>query len=426
MTDGYKIFAGKSREAILLKMLNWADRFNIFCLLHSDAGNYDDGFPELFAVGSTRALKLDAKEKPFDKLNQFIVKKPSWLFGHINYEINTGITPRFPDTQGFPQGFFFEPQYLFKLNADGVEVLIGKEGARKIAAEIEAMEVVEALPPAVSGVQSRISREQYLTALQALKGHLKRGDCYEINYCQEFFARTTADPIGLFFALTRHAPNPFSAFYKVNGKYAVCASPERFLKKEGDVLLSQPIKGTAPRNQDPETDEKLKRDLEQSAKDISENVMVVDLVRNDLSRVCVPGSVTVPELFAVKTFPGVHQMISSVTGTLQPHTGIGEILEATFPMGSMTGAPKQRVMELIDQYEYNCRGLFSGSIGFIDPGGDFDFNVVIRTLFYNSDEEYLSFQAGGGITWYSDPEKEYEESLLKTLAIRSILSGKDR
>jgi para-aminobenzoate synthetase component 1 len=230
----------------------------------------------------------------------------------------------------------------------------------------------------------------------------------------------------VFQRLTAISPNPFSALYKWHQSFLICASPERFLMKKGDQLISQPMKGTIRRNTgDTEEDEKLKSELKQSAKDQSENFMVVDMVRNDLSKICVDASVKVEELFGVYTYPHVHQMISTIGGQLKKDVQFSEIIKATFPMGSMTGAPKHRVMELIDEFEVSARGIFSGSVGYVNPERDFDFNVVIRSIMYNAVTKYLSYQVGSGITFYSDPEKEWEECLLKGEAIRKVLENKD-
>jgi para-aminobenzoate synthetase component 1 len=231
----------------------------------------------------------------------------------------------------------------------------------------------------------------------------------------------TIEPVQVYRALASLSPNPFSALYRVNEHWLICASPERYLRKQGRHLLSQPIKGTAPRSINSKEDQELKDQLQQSAKDRSENVMVVDLVRNDLSRICEEGSVKVDELFGIYTFPQVHQMISSVTGTLKDNISFEEIIRASFPMGSMTGAPKKKVLELIEKYERTKRGVFSGAVGYITPSGDFDFNVVIRSILYNQTSKYLSFQAGSGITFYSDAKNEWEECLVKAAAIRKVL-----
>jgi para-aminobenzoate synthetase component I len=274
-------------------------------------------------------------------------------------------------------------------------------------------------------IQQRLSKQEHIQTIRQLQQHIVRGDCYEINFCQEFFAENAdIDPVHIFQKLIAVSPNPFSALYKLNDRFLICASPERFLAKKGNKIFSQPMKGTAKRNLvDKNEDNQLKRQLQQNAKERSENVMVVDMVRNDLSKVCVESSVRVDELFGVYTYPQVHQMISTISGELKPEAKFSEIIEATFPMGSMTGAPKHRVMELIDQYETSARGIFSGSVGYVSPENDFDFNVVIRSIMYNASSKYLSYQLGSGITFYSDPEKEWEECLLKGEAIKKVLTS---
>jgi para-aminobenzoate synthetase component 1 len=274
-------------------------------------------------------------------------------------------------------------------------------------------------------IQGRFSKEDYIATVEQLRRHILRGDCYEVNFCQEFYAEGVAlDPLAVYHSLSEASPNPFGGYYKLTDKYLLCASPERYLKKEGSHILSQPIKGTSKRSPaDKAQDEQNRLRLYESPKDRSENVMVVDLVRNDLSRVCREGTVTVEELFGIYSFPQVHQMISTISGELVAGTGFTDILRASFPMGSMTGAPKKRVIELIAQYERSRRGLFSGALGYITPEGDFDFNVVIRSILYNHASGYLSYQAGSGITFYSDAEQEYEECLVKAAAIKKVLAG---
>lgn len=274
-------------------------------------------------------------------------------------------------------------------------------------------------------IKARTSKENYLQNIKQLKAHILRGDCYEINFCQEFYADNAfINPLHIYQQLTQVSPNPFASYYKLYDKYLLCASPERYLQKEGNKLVSQPIKGTFKRNtQDELADNGLRKQLFESDKDRSENVMVVDLVRNDLSRICKEGSVKVEELFGIYTFPQVHQMISTIVGELQDGLDLADILQATFPMGSMTGAPKKKVLELIDTYEENNRGLYSGAVGYITPNKNFDFNVVIRSILYNASNQYLSYQVGSGITFNSNAEDEYEECLLKAEAIRKVLTA---
>ena len=282
-------------------------------------------------------------------------------------------------------------------------------------------EIVAASSGKIS-VYGRIDRDEYIRTINLLRQHILRGDCYELNFCQEFYATVKLDPLELYQRLSRNSPNPFSAFYRNGDRYALCASPERYLTKKENRLFSQPIKGTAPRDLNDEDNDRMNRlALENSQKERSENIMVVDLVRNDLSRICLNGTVKVDELCRVYAFPQVFQMISTVSGEIRPDASWTDALKATFPMGSMTGAPKKSVMQLIEKYERSARGLFSGSIGYVDPAGNFDFNVVIRTVLYNQKTAYLSFQAGSAITYNCDPEAEYEECQLKAEVIRKAL-----
>jgi para-aminobenzoate synthetase component I len=222
------------------------------------------------------------------------------------------------------------------------------------------------------------------------------------------------------------SPTPFSGFFKLKDRYILSATPERFLCKRGNKLISQPIKGTAKRSADLAEDLRIKAALKVNIKEQSENVMIVDLVRNDLTKSAVKGSVKVDELFGIYSFPQVHQMISTISCELDPTVDLIEAIRNTFPMGSMTGAPKIKAMELIDQYERSKRGVYSGSFGCISPTGDFDFNVIIRSILYNAEEQYLSFQVGGAITYAANAEEEYEECLLKASAIMQVLKAESK
>src|SRR6186713_2211188 len=409
-------------------MLSWANQFGIFCFL--DNHRYQTNYHSvecLLAIGSKNSFIANAGNALND-LQKFLEEKPRWLFGHLGYDLKNeieSVTSSYKSRHGFPDIFFFEPMLIIRLSEKEME--IESEGdAGKIFEEIMQTEEILELQNAPINIQQRVSKKEYIETIEQLKKHILRGDCYEINYCIEFFAEDAiVDPLSVYEKLSKTSPNPFSALYKLEDKWLICASPERFLKKEGSKILSQPIKGTSSRFlKDDREDKKSKEELYNSEKDRSENVMVVDLVRNDLARVCKEGSVKVDELFGIYSFPQVHQMISTVCGELKDEISFTVIIKATFPMGSMTGAPKRRVMELIDQYERSGRGIFSGAVGYITPENDFDLNVVIRSIMYNTSEKYLSFMAGSGITFYSDAEKEYEECLLKAAAMRKAIFNK--
>ncbi|MBU6157671.1 MAG: anthranilate synthase component I family protein [Bacteroidetes bacterium] len=384
-----------------------------------------------------------------DQLQQAIDEQPEWWMGHLGYGLtaetsglptsNSFIVSRFStiatqritnneqqitSPNRFPDVFFFIPKVLIQIQGHTLSIGSFQANHAELYQEILAARY-DATSASTLQLQERISRAAYLDKIETIQHHIRRGDCYELNYCMEFYAeKAKIDPLRTYTALTMHSPNPFSGYYRLDHLHLMCASPERYLAKKGDRLLSQPIKGTIKRTlEDPQKDEVLKAALLSSGKERSENVMVVDMVRNDLSRVSLEGSVKVDELCGVYTFPQLHHLISTVSSQLREGTSFSDIIRATFPMGSMTGAPKHKVIELIHRYEASSRGIFSGALGYITPEGDFDFNVVIRSLVYNQAEAYLSCHVGSGITGYSDAATEYEECLAKAEAINRILKG---
>ena len=403
-------------------MLNWAGRFSIFCFLdNSGYAMAPHQYECLLAVGVQQSVQSGPNSlKDMDAL----MAGNGWVFGHLSYEAahhRFRLQPK-KDHIGFPLFYFFQPQIVISLQGD--QLKIEGENAEAIFSQLQATEISTEKCFKSLLLQRRLQKEAYIQTIHQLQAHIQRGDCYEINFCQEFFAEEASiNPIDIYRQLVQLSPNPFAALYRVRDQYLICASPERYLARKGDRLVSQPIKGTAQRHPDAALDEQLKKALWQSQKERSENVMIVDLVRNDLSRVCKEGSVQVDELFGIYPFPQVHQMISTISGGIKEGITFSQIIEATFPMGSMTGAPKQRVMELIQQYEPVGRGIFSGAVGYKAPGGDFDFNVVIRSIMYNASTGYLSYQTGSGITFYADAEREWEECELKGEAIKKVLTG---
>ena len=411
------------------KMLNWVQPFNIFCLLDNRQYHFEEpAFECLLAAGCSRNLETTAG-KTFEALKQFCAAEQDWLFGHLAYDLKNEteqLTSMNFDGIGFPDCFFFVPELVLQLNENRLQIFSHEDNAKEIFDAINSQyaSTEEKRYPAPD-IKSRIVEEDYISIVKKLQHHILRGDCYEINFCQEFYAENALiDPLTVYQSLVNVSPNPFSALYKLNDRYCVCASPERYFKKSGGNIFLQPIKGTAKRNlEDKDLDEQNRLQLSTSEKEKSENVMVVDLVRNDLSRVCKQGSVKVDELFGIYSFPQVHQMISTISGSLEEGIDWIDVVKATFPMGSMTGAPKKRVMEIIERYEHTRRGLFSGAIGYISPQGDADFNVVIRSVLYNAVLKYISFQAGSAITFYSDPVEEYKECLLKAEMIKQVLES---
>ena len=420
-------FPVKNQTAFKIKMLNWATRFNIFCLLDNQQYSFQKpSFECLLAAGKKNNIEAAAGQA-FEMLQQFYKRhKGEWLFGHFGYDLKNeteNLQSQHEDKIGFSDLHFFVPEIVIELKAEKATIYSEQDAAGVFDAIISCPAEIAGNQTSTAPVQPKIKEDDYLCIIEKLKQHILRGDCYEINFCQEFYAANAVmDPLFIYDRLTALSPNPFSAFHKFNNRYCLCASPERYLQKNNGRIFSQPIKGTAKRDlSDKASDEKAKNYLLLSDKEKSENVMVVDLVRNDLSRICKPGTVQVDELFGLYSFPQVHQMISTISGL--PEDGLNWIdcIKATFPMGSMTGVPKKKVMELIEEFEQTRRGLFSGALGYVKPNGDFDFNVVIRSMMYNEAEKYISFQTGGGITFKSDAVKEYEECLLKAQAMMKVL-----
>ncbi len=404
------------------KALQWANTFTVCCCL--DSNQYADPYSQydcLIAVGASEQIQ----EKPgdsFSKLREFYDKNRSWIFGLFSYELKNEIEhlqTKHSDELDFPDLFFFVPSYLIALKGEKIEIIIGDTSVIDLIKKI-----VIYIPPLKSNVkiERRFNRETYIATVKKLQEHIKRGDIYEVNFCQEFFAKNAIiNPQTVYEALNSISPTPFAGFFKINEHYILSATPERFLCKRGSRLISQPIKGTAKRSENPTEDEKIKADLKSSIKEQAENVMIVDLVRNDLTKSAVKGTVKVDELFGIYSFPQVHQMISTISCELDPNVHFIDAIKNAFPMGSMTGAPKIKAMQLIDQYERSKRGAFSGSFGCISPDGNFDFNVIIRSILYNGKTNYLSFQVGGAITYAANAEEEYDECLLKASAIMQVL-----
>lgn len=358
--------------------------------------------------------------KELDELNKL---KPDWYFGHLNYNLKNQIEALQtgnPDFFSWPDLYFFQPETVIYATGNRVEV---ESFSLQSESDLESI-----LKPAgdttvsIQKLRPNFSREQYLEKIARLKEHLQYGSIYEVNFCMDFSGNGTIPVASVFIQLNSNHAAPFSAFYRCDNDYLLCASPERYLQKRGDKVLCQPIKGTAARYEDPESDRKSREELLKSEKERAENVMIVDLVRNDLSKFAQKGTVQVDELFGIYTFNAVHQMISTVSCRVRPEAGLADYLRASFPMGSMTGAPKYSAMKIIEEEEGFNRSLYSGSVGYVDPRGNFDFNVVIRSLFYNADSKNIAVRVGSAITVHCDAEREYEECKLKAEKLLHALS----
>lgn len=418
------------------KLLNWAGQFDVFTLLNSNSSadnppdNYSN-FDLLLAVDPIQLFSSD--ENPFELIKSLSQKK-DWHILHLSYDLKNRIEKLDSnnlDYVNFPEFLFYCPAIVFEIKDKKVTVHYFKErnSEEEIREFIKSIESTQsenfADKPDVE-IKQRISRDEYISTINQIKEHIQQGDIYEMNYCQEFYSENAAiDPYQIYRELNEISPMPFSVFSKYKDHYLMCASPERYLAKRDNKIISQPIKGTARRGQSETEDAKIIDMLYHDEKERSENVMIVDLVRNDLSRTAAKGTVHVEELFGIKTFMQLHQMVSTVTSEFEQGKDVADILQTTFPMGSMTGAPKIRAMQIIEETEKTKRGLYSGSIGYISPGGDFDFNVIIRSILYNEKEKYLSFTVGSAITIGSKAENEYEECLLKASAMKKVLGNQE-
>lgn len=409
----------------------WASTFNHACVLLSN--NYKEDkysrFNMIVAAGSHKLLSIPSAGNTVEQLSRFHETNKDWMFGYLSYDLKNEIEELYSENADylqFPILEFFIPRIIFLQNEEGMQAgvfegSIEKEDLQSIIAGIAALPVNIKSESRLK-LHQRMDKSEYLKQIKLLKENIQYGNIYEVNFCHEFYCENAhTDASSLFLKLNRYNPSPFAAFMRSGQRYAMCSSPERWLCRQQNTLISQPIKGTAGRSKDSAEDKVIALSLRDNPKEQAENVMIVDLVRNDLSRVAEDCSVKVDELFGIYTFPKVHQMISTVTCRIPQEISLAEIIRATFPMGSMTGAPKIKAMQLIEETETVKRGLYSGSIGYLNPEGDFDFNVVIRSILYNAGNAYISVMAGGAITAASDEELEYQESLLKMQAMKKVI-----
>ncbi len=410
------------------QLLDWSQQFREVVFM--DSNDYPQEFSSFDAILAVDAFTLIQTDyhNAFEDLQQYQQTTKDWLFGYLSYDLKNDsedLQSNNFDGLDFPDLFFFQPKKLFLLK--GNQVVIHYLNLCDDEVDEDWDTILARVPNAtidtsVVTVQPRISKESYVEKVSTLLDHLHRGDLYEANFCMEFYAEnTTINPLDKFDKLNAISQTPFAVYFKNNQQFLLSATPERYLRKEGEQLISQPIKGTAKRFQDKTEDEKSKLNLATDPKERAENIMITDLVRNDLSRTAQKGTVQVQELCGIYSFQQVHQMISTITSKLDNKFSNVDVLRMTFPMGSMTGAPKISAMKIIEELEVTKRGLYSGAIGYFSPNGNFDFNVVIRSILYNQDKKYLSFSVGSAITSLSNPENEYEECLLKAKAMHEVL-----
>ncbi|RRJ91272.1 anthranilate synthase component I family protein [Paenimyroides tangerinum] len=407
-------FSQQFREVIYLESNNYKDKYSTF-----DA---------VFAFDAFTSLQTDAFNG-FEKLKEYQTDSNDWLFGYLTYDLKNDVedisSSNF-DGLEFPELFFFQPKKIITIKDNCVEfnyLNFCNDELDSDFKEINEITLSDDLSNNQIQIKERISKESYLSKVEKVKEHIQRGDIYEANFCMEFFAEdVTINPTEIFENLNAISHPPFASFLKNNQHFMMSASPERYIKKVGAKVVSQPIKGTAKRGETEEQDSLNIENLRTNPKERSENIMIVDLVRNDLSKTATKGSVEVEELCQIYTFEQVHQMISTIISEVPEKINPIDVLRTTFPMGSMTGAPKLSAMQIIEKLEETKRGLYSGAVGYFTPNNDFDFNVVIRSILYNKLNKYVSFSVGSAITSEAIPENEYQECILKAKAMKKVLN----
>lgn len=418
-------------ESFKYKALSWSQDYED--IAYFDSNQHKDcysTFDLLIAVDAFTSIKTDYDDG-FSKLKGYNDATQDWIFGYLSYDLKNDIedlSSHNKDSLGFPDLFFFQPKKIIYIQDDTLFFSYLKMVDEEIEEDYKDIVTRETTGNTSTSkcdkikISLSITKDIYKDKVNRMLSHIQRGDIYEANFCQEFYAENSCiDPLLTYKHLNQISESPFSVFFKRNDNFVLSASPERYLKKIGTKIISQPIKGTAKRSKSINEDQELKANLKKEPKERSENIMIVDLVRNDLSKVALRGSVKVEELCEVYSFKQVHQMISTITAEVGRNFNPIDVIKNTFPMGSMTGAPKVSAMRIIEELEETKRGIYSGAIGFITPDGDFDFNVVIRTILYNSTHQYVSYTVGGAITAKSDPDSEYEECLIKAKAMREAL-----
>lgn len=424
-----RTFSLKHRLNSKDKLLAWAQQYDTAVWLDSNAYEQKySSFDAILAVDEFTSIKTDYHQA-FEKLKEYQSTTQDYIFGYIGYDVKNDteeLTSANFDGLEFADLFFFQPQKILFLKGNQIEFHYLKMIDDEIESDFEQInnQMTSQFNETKNiHIQSRIQQQEYHQKVSNILNHIHRGDIYEANFCQEFYAENaTINPLEVYKDLNAISEPPFATFLKVDEQYLLSASPERYLKKEGNKIISQPIKGTAKRLTNLEEDLQIAKELSQDSKERSENIMIVDLVRNDLSRTAKKGSVQVEELCKVYSFKQVHQLISTVVSEIEDHIHPVDVIKDTFPMGSMTGAPKISAMNIIEAQEETKRGLYSGAVGYFSPEGDFDFNVVIRSILYNQEKKYVSFSVGSAITAKSTPEKEYQECLLKAKAMQLVLT----
>lgn len=425
-----KLISENEVKAIASCIRAWANEHAVAIILDSNQAEMPYQLGEFQLIAAVDVLESVYGEMPnaFETIKSF-QSKHAFCIGWLSYDLKNEIeslSSSHPDGIDFAPSFLFVPKTLIRITNNlllSIETTDDSTDPEQLWNTIQSCSFTQKLSTSIV-IQQRTSKENYIQRVDQIKQEIREGNVYEMNYCIEFFATPCSiDPLSYYHQLIERSPVPFGAFVKHHQQYVLCASPERFLCIQNEHVYSQPIKGTAARGKNETEDIALKHALRYSEKEIAENLMIVDLVRNDLAISCVTGSIRTPELFHIYTYPQVHQMISTIEGIRKPNLHIVDIIKNAFPMGSMTGAPKLSAMQFIESFEEVKRGLYSGCIGYLEGNEKADFNVVIRSIQFNAKTGYLNFMVGSAITIDSDAEAEYAECLLKAKAMLHVLGA---
>jgi para-aminobenzoate synthetase component 1 len=422
-------FPVSDTEKFKSNALEWSQNYETVVWL--DSNQHDQKYSEhsaIIALGQEKSIRCSYHDS-FEKLKKFQSKIQDFCFGFLGYDLKNDIENLSSDNHDgleFPDLFFFQPKKLIFISKEKAVFKYLNVDREELMKDFQSISNHTEVPVKITkkklSLNFRIQKEAYLNKVRSILNHIHRGDIYEANFCQEFYAENSViDPLEVYKNLNQISKPPFATYLKFDNNFLLSASPERYLKKNGRQIISQPIKGTARRSSDKQKDLALKEALRNDPKERAENIMIVDLVRNDLSRIALKGSVQVEELCKVYSFKQVHQMISSIVSEIPENIHPVDIIKNSYPMGSMTGAPKVKAMKIIEDHEETKRSLYSGAVGYFTPEGNFDFNVIIRSILYNQKNKYVSCSVGSAITSLSVPEKEFEECLLKAKALREVL-----
>lgn len=418
----------KLNQLFLKKAAQWALQFEHFAILNSNNCNTDK-YGRYNTIIACKSISKFESESGLTDLNKWLSKQNNWVFGHLNYDVKNEIenlSSKHKANSTFPNIHFFVPETIIIEDYEGKITIQSKLQISQLYEEINAIKIHHRTPKNKILVQETYFKNEYIEAVNYLQKQIIEGNIYEINFCKSLVGKNVEinEILATYDLLKANTNAPFSVLYRVKDSYLFCASPERFIQKNDFKIISQPIKGTIQRGKNETEDEDLKKKLLHDDKEKAENVMIVDLVRNDLSKIAEIGTVKVSELFGIYTFKTVHQMISTIEAQLQKQISFENIIKALFPMGSMTGAPKVSAMQLIDETEKINRDIFSGTFGYISPDKNFDFNVIIRSIIYQSKQRQIKIFAGSAITHYADSFKEFDECKLKSKALLKTIHGK--